>query len=128
VRDHPALQGFPHEGFCDLQFYNLMERSAPFPLDALPNVTTIIGGIRTKAGFLSKVKELSKVGYIFEAKVGAGRLLVTTLRIGSQLDDAHPEAVFLGDRLLRYCDSRGFQPQADIPADQLAQLISDYLR
>lgn len=128
VRDHPALQNFPHEGFCDLQFYNLMEGAAPFPLDELPNVAPIIGGVRTKAGFLSKVKELSRVGYIFEAKVGAGRLLVTTLRIGPQLDDEHPEAVFLCDRLLRYCDSNRFQPQADIPVEQLAQAVSDYLQ
>jgi beta-galactosidase len=126
IRDHPALQDFPHEGFCDLQFYNLMEGSAPFPLDALGNVTPIIGGILTKAGFLSKVKELSRVGYIFEAKVGEGRLLVTSLRIGPQLDDEHPEAVFLCDRLLRYCDSGEFQPQADIPMDRLAQALSDY--
>lgn len=127
VRDHPALQNFPHEGFCDLQFYALMEGSAPFPLDALPNVAPIIGGIRTKAGFLSKLKELSRVGYIFEAKVGKGRLLVTSLRIGPQLDDEHPEAVFLCDRLLRYCDSNEFQPRADIPVEQLAQAVSDYL-
>lgn len=128
VQDHAALQDFPHEGFCDLQFYNLMEGSALFPLDAFPTVAPIIGGIRTKAGFLSKVKELSRIGYIFEAKVGAGRLLVTTLRIGPQLDDKHPEAVFLCDRLLRYCGSNKFQPQADIPIERLTQAISEYLR
>jgi hypothetical protein len=25
VRDHTALQGFPHEGLCDLQFHDLTE-------------------------------------------------------------------------------------------------------
>jgi beta-galactosidase len=128
VRDHPALQGFPHEGFCDLQFHNLMQGTAPFPLDAFPKVDPVIGGIRTKTGFLSKVKELSRVGYVFEAKVGAGRLLVTTLRIGPQLDDAHPEAVFLCDRLLRYCDSGEFQPQAEIPRDRVSREVSEYVR
>jgi len=127
IRDHPALHDFPHEGFCDLQFHNLIQGATPFPLDAFPRVTPIIGGIRTKAGFLSKVKELSRVAYVFEAKVGAGRLLVTTLRITPQLDDSHPEAVFLCDRLLRYCDSNQFQPHADIPVEHLTQAISDYL-
>jgi beta-galactosidase len=128
VREHPALQGFPHEDFCDLQFYSLMQHATPFPLDHLPKIAPIIGGIRTKAGFLSKRKELSKVGYVFEARVGAGRLLVTTLRIGSQLDDAHPEAVFLCDRLLRYCDSSEFRPQAEIAASQLSKEVAEYLR
>jgi beta-galactosidase len=128
VRDHPGLRGFPHDDFCDLQFYNLMEGVAPFPLDGLPKLNPVIGGIRTKAGFLSKTKELSKVGYVFEASVGAGRLLVTTLRIGAHLDDAHPEAVFLCDRFLRYCDSPEFRPEAEIPVGQLTQAVSEYLR
>lgn len=127
VRDHPALQNFPHEGFCDLQFHSLMQGVAPFPLDTLPKITPIIGGIRTKAGFLSKLKELSRVGYIFEAKIGAGRLLVTTLQIGPQLDEAHPEAVFLCDRLLRYCDSGEFRPEAEIALDRLTPAVSEYL-
>lgn len=124
MRDHAALGGFPHDGFCDLQFYTLMQGAAPFPLDGLPNLTPIIDGIRTKAGFLSKAKELARVGYVFEAKVGAGRLLVTTLRIGANLDDSHPEAVLLLDRLLRYCDSAEFRPQVAIPADRLTQAIT----
>ena len=126
--EHPALKGFPHDGFCDLQFYNLMQHAMPLPLDHLAGITPIIGGIRTKAGFLSKTKELSKVGYIFEAKIGAGRLLVTTFRIGDQLDDSHPEAVSLCDRLLRYCDSAEFRPQSEVAASQLSQQIAEYLR
>jgi hypothetical protein len=128
VREHPALRGFPHENFCDLQFYSLMQHATPFPLDRLPKITPIIGGVRTRAGFLSKAKELSKLGYVFEARVGAGRLLVTTLRIGGQLDDSHPEAVFLCDRLLRYCDSGEFQPQTAIAASQLNKEVAEYLR
>ena len=104
-----------------------MHGVAPFPMDGLPQITPIIGGIRTKAGFLSKVKELSRTGYVFEAKIGAGRLLVTTLRIGPQLDDTHPEAVFLCNRLPRYCDSGEFKPQVDVPMDRLTQAISEYL-
>jgi hypothetical protein len=56
-------------------------------LDMLPKVYPTIGGIRTKAGFLSKVKELSRmIGYVFEAKAGAGQLLVITFGMSRQLD------------------------------------------
>ena len=72
IGDHRALRGFPHEGFGDLQLFNLMDGAAPIPLDKWPTgFQPIIGGIRTTAGFLSKSKDLSRVGYAFEAKVGA---------------------------------------------------------
>ena len=110
LRDHPALLGFPHEGFADLQFYNLMDGAVPLPLDRWTGLQPIVGGIRTTAGFLSKSKDLSRVGYVFEAKVGAGRLLVTTLRFREHFDEAYPEAIYLFDRLLRYATSAAFAP------------------
>ena len=128
IEQHPALAGFPHEGFADLQFYSLMEHATPLELDKLSRLQPIMGGIRTRAAFLSKAKDLSRVGYILEARVGAGRMLITTLRIGSLLDDAHPEAVYLFDRLLRYCLSDAFQPRTEISAETLTQVVKDYMK
>jgi hypothetical protein len=123
VRDHPALDGFPHDGFADLQFYNLMEGAIPVPLDSWPtDFHPIVGGIRTTAGFLSKTKNLSRVGYVFEARVGEGSLLVTTLRIREHLDEAYPEVVYLFDRLLRYATGPKFTPQVR-PSDELLQAL-----
>ncbi|MGH9371720.1 MAG: glycoside hydrolase family 2 TIM barrel-domain containing protein, partial [Vicinamibacterales bacterium] len=124
VQDHPALQGFPHDGFGDLQFYNLMEGAAPFPLDSWPtSYQPIVGGIRTTAGFLSKVKNLSRVGYVFEARVGAGRLLVTTLRLREHFDEAYPEAIYLFDRFLRYASGGQFAPRTELNDDLLQALM-----
>ncbi|MCW5983029.1 MAG: hypothetical protein KIT09_33380 [Bryobacteraceae bacterium] len=123
VRDHPALRGFPHDGFFDLQFYNLMEDGWSLSLDQWPQeIAPIAGGIRTTSAFLSKKKNLGKVGYIVEAKVGKGRLLVTTLAIRERLDEAYPEAVFLFDRLLRYASGPEFQPSAEAGADVIERL------
>jgi len=124
VRDHPALQGFPHEGFGDLQFFSLMEGAVPLPLDRwAAGFLPIMSGIRTTAGFLSKSKELSRVGYMFEAKVGAGRLLVTSLRLREHLDEAYPEAIYLFDRLLRYATGADFAPTAEAGTDELQALM-----
>ncbi len=113
MRDHPALQGFPHEGFADLQFFNLIDGAVPLPLDRwAAGLVPLMGGIRTTAGFLSKSKDLSRVGYVFEAKVGAGRLLVTSLRFREHFDEAYPEAIYLFDRLLRYATGPDFAPSA----------------
>ncbi|MPY86976.1 MAG: hypothetical protein GEU99_03550 [Luteitalea sp.] len=123
VHNHPALDGFPHDGFCDLQFYNLLDGGVPFPLDEWPkDFQPIVGGTRTTTGFLSKSKDLSRVGYIFEARIGEGRLMVTTLRLREHLDEAYPEAIYLFDRLLRYATGRDFAPPIGIGVDELNAL------
>ncbi len=123
LRDHPALLGFPHEGFADLQLYNLMHGAVPLPLDRSKGLQPIIGGIRTTAGFLSKSKDLSRVGYVFEVKVGAGRLFVTTLRFREHFDEAYPEVISLFDRLLRHVTSAAFAPTTEASTDELKTLL-----
>ena len=124
VRDHPAFRGFPTEGFADLQFFNLLDGAVPLPLDRWTGgLVPIMSGIRTTAGFLSKSKDLSRVGYVFDAKVGKGRLLVTTLRFRAHFDEAYPEAIYLFDRLLRYATSPDFAPKAEPDEQALRALM-----
>jgi beta-galactosidase len=124
IRNHPALEGFPHEGFADLQFFNLLDGAVPVPLDKWSkDFQPIVGGIRTTAGFLAKTKNLSRVGYVFEGKVGQGKLLVTTLRFREHLDEWYPEAIALFDRLLRYATNASFAPTAEIGDEQLQALL-----
>ena len=93
VRDHPALGGFPHEGFADLQFFNLMDGAVPVPLDRWREGLPADHRRHPHDGRLpGKTKNLSRVGYVFEAKVGGGRLLVTSLRFRDHFDEAYPEA------------------------------------
>lgn len=123
VRNHAALEGFPHDGFGDLQFFNLMDNAVPLPLDKWPTgYEPIVGGIRTTAGFLSKSKALSRVGYVFEAKVGDGRLLVSSLRFREHLDEAYPEVIYLFDRLMRYATGASFKPTVEAGDEHLEAL------
>jgi beta-galactosidase len=124
IRSHGALDGFPHDGFADLQFYNLMDGAAPIPLDRWPaDLEPLVGAIRTTAGFLSKSKDLSRGGYVFEATVGRGRLLVTSLRFRDHFDEAYPEVIHLFDRLLRYASGPGFAPAVEAGAERLQMLM-----
>ena len=124
VRDHPAMRGFPHEDFGDLQFFNLMDGAVPLPLDDWStDLQPIVGGIRTTAAFLSKTKNLSRLGYVFEAKVGTGRLLVTSLRFREHLDEAYPEAIALFDGLLRYATGPEFTPSVQAGSEELDGLM-----
>ncbi|PYV00936.1 MAG: hypothetical protein DMG10_19240 [Acidobacteria bacterium] len=124
IPDHPALRRFPQEGFCDLQFFNLLEGAYSFSLDDWPkNLTPLVGAIRTTTAFLSKAKNLSRAGYVFESKVGEGKLLITTLRLRENFDEAYPEAIYLFDCLLRYALSGDFTPQVEIGDDLLKRLL-----
>jgi beta-galactosidase len=125
IPDHAALRGFPHDGFCDLQFYNLQEGAYSYSLDDYPKeMVPVIGGIRTTTGFLSKSKNLSRVAYVFETKAGRGKLLVSTLRIRENFDEAYPEAISLFDRLLRYAIGPDFDPRIQVTKEQLRRMMA----
>lgn len=126
VASGPALAGFPHEGFCDLQFYTLMHGAYPLPIDRWPGeFDPIIGGIRTTSAFLSKTKDLSRIAFAAEAKAAGGSLLITTLRLRENLDDAYPEAIAMFDSLLRYAAGPAFQPQQELSEAAWGRLVEE---
>ena len=99
---------------------------APIPLDSWPpDLKPILGAIRTTSGFLSKQKGLSRVGYIFEARVDGGKLLVTSPGLWNRYDDTHPAAIYLFDRLLRYATSDNFSPQVQTTDDLLRNMQAE---
>lgn len=122
IRNHPAMGDFPHEQYCDLQFYNLIDGSLALPIDDWPDkVTPIIGGIRTTSDFLSKSKQLSHVAFAVEGRAMSGKLLITTLALQENLDEAHPAVMALTNSFLRYATSDAFQPKPSIPNRLLEQ-------
>ncbi|MCX6046534.1 MAG: hypothetical protein NT075_15630 [Chloroflexi bacterium] len=76
---HPLWEQFPHQGFTDLQFFglatDLMFDSARLA-DALPGLTHFTPILRRL-----DAREFTLTDYLFEARVGAGRLLGCTLRL-----------------------------------------------
>lgn len=111
VEDHPLLDSFPHDGTSDWQWYHLVDGAAAVGLDGLPDTRPIVGGIDN----WSRGKRL---GYLFEARVGRGRILVTTLRI-LEWYYSRPEAVHLFDAMLRYVHSDAFAPKSEFSLAQL---------
>jgi beta-galactosidase len=103
IDDHPALGGFPHDGHSDWQWFHLVDGATAVSLDHLPaGLAPIVAGI-------DNWNRGKRLGYLFEANVGKGRFLMTTLRL---LDGypTRPEAVYLLDALLRYTASPEFRP------------------
>jgi hypothetical protein len=129
ISAHPVLGDFPHEGWADLGWYDLMSgardrASAPYwnmqprvyDLDAWPvSVEPIVGSI----GYCTK---LTKRAYLFEANAGKGKLLAAGLRIYESLG-THPESRYLLDRMLRYAAGDRFAPSASVGSEEFLKLI-----
>jgi len=144
IENHPALSGFPHEGFCDLQFFNLMEggfaihipesdhlwmTSARPDLSAAPpnTMTPIIWGLQTAGQWTTRERGLQRVAWLVEARVGRGKLLLCTLSLLDRLTPEHPEVLALFEDLLLYATSRRFQPRGEISVEELSGLLTGYL-
>jgi beta-galactosidase len=113
ISNSKALGSFPHEGFCDLQFLDLLHGVARADLDALPvRIEPIIRSITDwRLG--------ANAAYLYEARVGKGALLVTTLNFEQTLAENRPEAEWLLQEMADYCASDAFDPQVALPVDWL---------
>lgn len=85
IGDHPALNAFPHDGFADLQFYGLATDWA-FEPDALSAALPDASEIRLPLRRLD-ARRFFAADYLIDARVGAGRLIASTLRFGGGTGD-----------------------------------------
>jgi hypothetical protein len=63
-----------------------------------------------------------RLGLVFEARVGRGRLLVTSIDLERDLE-ANPVARQLRHSLLRYAASEGFAPKVEVSPGDLRSLV-----
>lgn len=121
VQNHPVLKRFPHEGWCDLQLYDLartitakrLEDGGVINLDIWPKkIEPIIRSIDSYMGARRR-------GLLFEVKVGKGHLLVSRLNFVNT-----PAARFLFSELVRYLLRRPRRPAVSIPD----RFLRDYVR
>lgn len=126
ISGHPVFEGFPHEGYCDMQFFDLIggERAphicvpfhhvSPqvFHLDAWPvKIEPILRSI-------PNWKKCANRAYLFEVWVGKGRLMACEMLLFENLF-LRPEARWMMDSILRYMDSDGFRPKAAVTPEEL---------
>ncbi|MHB8522416.1 MAG: sugar-binding domain-containing protein [Limisphaerales bacterium] len=114
---HPALADFPTDYHSNWQWWYLVSRSGAMILDDLPpKVRPIVQVIDD--WFTNR-----KLGLVFEAKVGPGKLLVCSIDLKNGLDK-NPVARQLRHSLLRYMAGRRFQPATRLTAEQARSLIA----
>ncbi|MCC6235746.1 MAG: hypothetical protein IT580_24125, partial [Verrucomicrobiales bacterium] len=106
---HPALRAMPSEGWCDLQFYPLIQGSKTIQLSALP------AKIPPLIRCIDRPTRLADRAYVFEVAVGRGKLLVSGFNVAQALRTQDPAAVFLLDQWVRYALGPDFHPATSLP-------------
>ena len=116
---HPALAGFPTEFHSDWQWFSITCASQPVILDGSPRE------FRPVVQVIDNLERVHKLGLVFEARVGPGRLLVCAADLLALQD--HPEARQLLHSLLAYAASDRFQPERELDASFLARVLATSL-
>lgn len=110
----PALSAFPTDANCDWQWTELARNARAVNLDTLPrDLTPIVSAI-------DDWNRNYKLGVIFEARVGPGKLLVCSIDL-----DSRPGAQQLRCSLLDYMAGEKFQPKTKLSAADFAALHFD---
>lgn len=114
---HDIFNLFPTDYHSDMQWWELVNRAqvmqfTDFPKDFQPLVQSI------DTWFVSR-----KIGMLFEAKVGKGKLVMTSMDIINNLDTrivAHQ----MKESILEYMHSDMFMPKWDIEQERIADLFT----
>lgn len=114
---HPALRDIPSEGWCDLQFYSLIEGAKAILLDE------VALGLAPIVRCIDMPQRLWNKAFLFEARVGQGRLLVSGFNFAGALESNDPVGAHLLNQLVRYALGSDFEPQQELSADRLQPRI-----
>jgi hypothetical protein len=113
---HPALSGFPTDMHSNYQWWELTEGARAFILDETP------GELRPIVQVIDDYHRNHKLGAVVEARVGRGRLLMSSLDVKTDLE-RRPVARQLRNALLSYVKSDRFQPKVTLTRAQVERIL-----
>jgi hypothetical protein len=117
--DHPALKGFPTEYHSNWQWWELISRSAALVMDDLPRE------LRPLVQVIDDWTTHHRLGLVFEARIGKGKLLVCSIDLDQDLE-RRPAARHLRRCLIHYLQSPEFNPHVTLtPESVQACLFGD---
>lgn len=117
-KKHAALTYFPTDSFFDWQWTEIVKNARAVNLGKLPkNLQPIVQPI-------DDWNRNYKLGLVFEAKVGKGKLLVSSADLENDLDE-RIAARQLRQSILNYMASAKFNPQTAVSADNFREIFFD---
>ena len=112
--EHPAFREFPTEFHSNWQWWDLCKKSKTLEFGDL----AVSPLIRVVDNFF-KNRNLTN---LFEAKVGKGKLIFSSIDLISDIEE-RPEAAQLLESLLNYMQSDAFNPNSTLSYQQLKSLL-----
>ena len=113
--ENPALANFPTEYHSNWQWWDAMTNSNAIILDDLPNITPIVRVVDD--WFKNR-----RLGLVFEAKVGEGKLVMSGIDLHTNLD-TRLEAKQLLYSLKKYMTTPEFNPEVTLEVSQIKSLL-----
>ncbi|CAN5460344.1 beta-glucuronidase [soil metagenome] len=118
AKEHPALAEFPTDSYYNWQWSSIVTGSRAINLDRLPkDLQPIVQPI-------DDWNRNYKLGLIFEAKVGSGKLLVSAPDLENSLD-RRIAARQLRRSLLDYMASSKFDPKVEVTTANFREVLFD---
>lgn len=106
-----AFNNFPTDMHSDLQWWEIANRAQVMNMEDFPvGFKPLVQPIDT--WFLNR-----RLGLIYEAKVGKGKIMVSSAALSPDLDANKPAARQLFNSLIRYMDSAQFNPAGEVSFD-----------
>ena len=115
---HPAFAAFPTDAFTNWQWYDLLQHSSTMHLGGTPS------DFRPLVQVIDNFTLNEKLGSLLEARFGAGRLMVCSLDLSTNLA-GRPAARQLLHSLLQYVSSDAFLPRHGLSLAQLSTFLCD---
>lgn len=111
---HPALRLFPNRGYTDWQWWDVLNKSSVINLDACPQ------GLHPIVQVIDDWNKNRKLGAVFEAKIGSGKLVVCALTGGAD----SLAGIWLRNSLVQYAGSADCNPVCEMDLETVRQLFA----
>lgn len=109
---HPALSSFPNDGYSDYQWWDLVSQCEAIVLDDLPK------NFRPIIYIIDDWFKNRKLGMLYEARVGNGKILVCSADLQNDLNN-RPAASQFRQSLLKYMSSKQFNPSYKLKLEEI---------
>lgn len=116
VNQHPVLDQFPHDGFSDWQWYDIVNDSPAICLDSVPFIEPLVEVVDN----FNRAKRLT---YAFEATVGKGQLFVSTWQLHNLAVIGKPEVRYLLHMMTDYLCSDTISHSNELTVAQVLGLF-----
>jgi len=115
--NHPIFKDFPTDYYADLQWWEIINKAQVMQFTDFPKgFQPLIQSIDT--WFVNR-----KIGMLFEAKVGQGRLIVCSADLVNNLK-TRPVARQLLTSIIHYMNSNKFRPEYTVDAARVSDLFT----